>query len=64
MRLPRRRTRPPVRYLAEHVVPKGLVVGGTTVGGMAWGLDGTLWLVSDDNFSASQVTQFIALAVR
>lgn len=32
--------------------------------GMAWGPDGTLWLVSDDNFSATQVTQFIALAVR
>ncbi|MGI5503848.1 esterase-like activity of phytase family protein [Lentzea sp. CA-135723] len=32
--------------------------------GMAWGPDGTLWLVSDDNFSASQVTQFIALALR
>ncbi|WP_188135010.1 esterase-like activity of phytase family protein [Lentzea indica] len=32
--------------------------------GMAWGPDGTLWLVSDDNFSASQVTQFIALAMR
>jgi hypothetical protein len=25
---------------------------------------GTLWLVSDDNFNASQVTRFIALAVR
>ncbi|MCP2197563.1 esterase-like activity of phytase family protein [Lentzea flava] len=32
--------------------------------GMAWGPDGTLWLVSDDNFNATQVTQFIALAVR
>lgn len=32
--------------------------------GMAWGPDGTLWLVSDDNFSPTQVTQFIALAVR
>ncbi|WP_434451988.1 esterase-like activity of phytase family protein [Lentzea sp. E54] len=32
--------------------------------GMAWGPDGTLWLVSDDNFSPAQVTQFIALAVR
>jgi len=31
---------------------------------MAWGPDGTLWLVSDDNFTAAQVTQFIALAVR
>jgi hypothetical protein len=32
--------------------------------GMAWGPDGTLWLVSDDNFNATQVTQFIGLAVR
>jgi hypothetical protein len=37
--------------------------------GMAWGPDRrdgsrTLVLVSDDNFSASQVTQFVALAVR
>ncbi|MEV6716472.1 esterase-like activity of phytase family protein [Lentzea sp. NPDC051208] len=32
--------------------------------GMAWGPDGTLWLVSDDNFSPTQVTQFIALALR
>lgn len=85
---------PEVRFIAEHVVPKGLVAGGTTVGGtnqalegpllqdgppatttkgavsrvvvqaLAWGPDGTLWLVSDDNFNAAQVTQFIALAVR
>jgi len=39
-------------------------VGADNLEGMAWGSDGTLWLVSDDNFSASQVTQFIALAVR
>jgi hypothetical protein len=32
--------------------------------GMAWAPDGTLWLVSDDNFNAAQVTQFIALEVR
>ncbi len=34
------------------------------VEGMAWGPNGTLILVSDDNFSGSQVTQFIVLALR
>ncbi|MEV6712755.1 esterase-like activity of phytase family protein [Lentzea sp. NPDC051208] len=34
------------------------------VEGMAWGPDGTLWLVSDNNFSSTQITQFIALDVR
>ncbi|MBB5958671.1 hypothetical protein FHS29_005280 [Saccharothrix tamanrassetensis] len=34
------------------------------VEGMAWGPNRTLLLVSDDNFSATQVTQFIVLAVR
>ncbi|WP_433266845.1 esterase-like activity of phytase family protein [Actinosynnema sp. CS-041913] len=34
------------------------------VEGMAWGAHRTLVLVSDDNFSASQVTQFIVLALR
>ncbi|CCH35727.1 esterase-like activity of phytase family protein [Actinosynnema sp. NPDC047251] len=34
------------------------------VEGMAWGPGGTLLLVSDDNFSPAQVTQFIVLALR
>jgi len=39
-------------------------VGADNLEGMAWGSDGTLWLVSDGDFAASRVTQFIALAVR
>ncbi|MCP2244847.1 esterase-like activity of phytase family protein [Lentzea aerocolonigenes] len=47
---------PEVRFLAEHVVPKGLVVGGTTVGGIS-GLDydrrSRKWiLISDDRAAA------------
>ncbi|RAS68108.1 hypothetical protein C8D87_102171 [Lentzea atacamensis] len=50
------------RFLADiGTFPVGRV---DNLEGMAWGPDGTLWLVSDDNFSSSQVTQFIGLAVR
>ena len=54
----------PLQNRKRLLADVGQFVKPDNLEGMAWGPDGTLWLVSDDNFNAAQVTQFIALAVR
>ena len=56
-----------MQYLGQRQIPHKSVIGGTRVGGLS-GISydprrGLYYAISDDNFSPSEVTQFLALAM-